>query len=125
MYVIVITYRHGREGGAALSLLVNISQHQPSIGYFLLMYLLYRALYTPLYTHIHFSVIAHKLKYGMYSCRDQLPQYRDFATQSVTEGTLHSSLISDLKVHELVNKIIFSVNIHIMYCTHCLLCAIH
>ena len=58
-YACVLLYRRGSEGGVALSLLVSVSQHQTSTGYFFLMYLLHNAWYTHTHTHAHTYTCTH------------------------------------------------------------------
>ncbi|CAI8028680.1 Integrator complex subunit 3 [Geodia barretti] len=60
------------EDESALALLVSLSDHEPSTGYFLLMFLLH-----------HY--------------RDQLSKYKDFTSQCAIHPTLISALVADLK----------------------------
>jgi hypothetical protein len=61
------------EDESALALLVSLSHHESSTGYFLLMFLLH-----------HYS--------------NQLSKYKDFTSQCATHPTLTSALVADLKV---------------------------
>jgi hypothetical protein len=60
------------EDESALALLVSLSHHESSTGYFLLMFLLH-----------HYS--------------NQLSKYKDFTSQCATHPTLTSALVADLK----------------------------
>ena len=52
-YACVLLYRRGSEGGVALSLLVSVSQHQTSTGYFFLMYIPTSQCLVHTHTHSH------------------------------------------------------------------------